>query len=399
LNIDKIRTETPACLVKAHFNNAGSALMPTSVADTIKNYIDLESRLGGYEAQAAEAENIENAYCSVANLIAAEAHNIAFTENATASFALALSSIDFRHGDVILTTRNDYSSNQIQFLSLRARFGVVVIRAPDCPEGGVDVKAMGELIDRYKPRIVCVTHVPTNSGLVQDVAAIGRLCRNGAANGRTLYLVDACQSIGQMDVNVDEIGCDFLSATSRKYLRGPRGVGFLYVSDYALGQGLEPLFLDMRGADWIDADVYRPNSGAKRFENWEFAWALVLATATAAEYAMTIGIDEIRERVRFLAKQLRSGLAEIDGVNIADRGAQLCGIVTVSIDGRDPFELVSLLRKENINTSAQGRDYAVIDYDAKGLAGALRISPHYYNTEGEIERLLESLGAHLRTRS
>lgn len=366
--------------------------MPAPVIDAVKDYFDLECRIGGYEAQAAEHEKIEEAYRSIAKLIATEPRNIAFTENATASFALALSSIAFSKGDVILTTRNDYASNQIQFLSLCSRFGVEMVRAPDRSEGGVDVQVMSDLIEKHKPRIVCVTHVPTNSGLVQDVAAIGAICRRTA----TLYLVDACQSVGQMNVNVEDMGCDFLSATSRKYLRGPRGVGFLYVSDRALELGLEPLFLDMRGADWTDADVYMPVNSARRFENWEFAWSQVLGTAAAAEYAMSIGLDNISDRVNDLAAQLRGRLALIDGVTVLDRGENLCGIVTASVEGRDPFELVGLLREKNINTSAQGRDYAVIDYDAKGVISALRMSPHYYNSDDELELLIDTFKSLLK---
>jgi len=229
---------------------------------------------------------------------------------------------------------------------------------------------------------VCVTHVPTNSGLVQDVRAIGALCRDAGV----LYLVDACQSVGQMPVDVRELGCDFLSATARKFLRGPRGAGFLYVSDRVLEGGLEPLFLDMRGADWVAEDRYRPAADAKRFESWEFAWALVLATGEAARYAAVVGLPEIRDRVRALAGRLRESFAAIPGVRVLDRGPELCGIVSVGLDGRDPRELMLALRERRINTSAQIRIYAVMDYDQKGVAASLRLSPHYYNTEEEIDR-------------
>jgi len=264
--------------------------MPQPVIRAIKDHIDLESRIGGYEAAEARQDQIQAAYQSVADLIGARTENIAFTENATASYIQALSSIPFERDDVILTTRNDYVSNQIQFLSLQARMGVRVLRAPDRAEGGTDVQAMTDLIRRRHPKLVCVTHVPTNSGLVQDVAGIGSVCREAGV----LYLVDACQSIGQMPVDVGELKCDFLSATSRKFMRGPRGAGFLYVSHRVLEKGLEPLFIDMKGAEWIAEDQYRAVPDAKRFENWEFAWALVLATGEAASYASAIGLDEIR---------------------------------------------------------------------------------------------------------
>ena len=301
LDIERLRSETPGCEQRIHLNNAGAALMPAPVVRAIQDHIVLESRIGGYEAADARQDAILAAYQSVANLIGTMPRNIAFTENATASFSLALSSLPFARGDVILTTRNDYASNQIQLLSLQARMGVRILRAPDCSAGGVDVPAMAELIRRHRVRLVCVTHIPTNSGLVQDVAAIGAACRAAGV----LYLVDACQSIGQLPLDVAALGCDFLSASARKYLRGPRGAGFLYISDRALDQGLAPLFIDMRGADWVGEERYRAVADARRFENWEFAWALVLATGEAAHYARVLGMDAIRARVIGLAQRLR----------------------------------------------------------------------------------------------
>ena len=361
--------------------------MPAPVVQTIQDHILLESRIGGYEAADARRDAMAAAYQSVADLIGTRPRNIAFTENATASFSLALSSLPFARGDVILTTRNDYASSQIQLLSLQARLGVRIIRAPDRSAGGVDVQAMAELIQRHRVRLVCVTHIPTNSGLVQDVQAIGSVCRDAEVT----YLVDACQSIGQLPLNVAELGCDFLSASARKYLRGPRGVGFLYVSDRVLDQGLAPLFIDMRGADWIGEDRYRAVADARRFENWEFAWALVLATGEAARYAMAVGMEAISQRVTNLGQRVREQLASIDQVRVLDRGSQLCSIVSATIEGSDPGELVTALRSRGINTSAQTREYALLDYDDKRVTGALRISPHYYNTEEEIDQAVSAI--------
>lgn len=389
MNIDALRDDTPGCTSRIHLNNAGAALMPQPVIDRIKSYIDLEAETGGYEAQAASSEAVDAAYRAIATLLGARERNIAFTENATASYAQALSSIAFKKGDVLLTTRHDYSSNQIQFLALRKRYGIEVLRAPDCERGGVDTALMSDLIRKRKPALVCVTEVPTNSGLVQDVRTIGEVC----AQEEVIYLVDACQSVGQMPTDVMAMHCDFLSATARKFLRGPRGCGFLYVSDRLLDRHYEPLFIDMHGANWVAADRYAPVDSARRFENWEFSWALVLATGVAVDYALAIGLDPIRRRVSELANGLRSGLTALKGVTVLDRGERLGGIVTAALHGHDPFEVVTRLRQQGINTSAQGREYAVIDFDAKQVQAALRISPHYYNTEAEIETVLHAIDA------
>ena len=387
MDINRIRSETPGCASKVHLNNAGASLMTAAVMQTVKDYIDLEGSMGGYEAQAASQQAIQSAYQSIATLLNTKSRNIAFTENATAAFAQALSAIPFSKGDVILTTRNDYSSNQIQFLSLKKRYGVEVLRAPDVAGGGVDVAAMADLIREQKPKLVCVTQVPTNSGLIQDVATIGAVCQEAGA----LYLVDACQSVGQLPIDVVEFGCDFLSATSRKFLRGPRGCGFLYVSDRVLEEGYEPLFIDMHGANWASANDYEAFDTAVRFENWEFNWGLVLGTAAAADYATNIGLSHIADRVKLLTDKLRSSLDGISAVKVLHHGDHLCGIVTCAIDGFDPAQIVATLRAQNINTSSQGRVYAVLDYDDLGVDSSLRISPHYYNTDEEIEQVVSAL--------
>lgn len=357
--------------------------MPRPVLDVVRDHWELEARIGGYEAQAERAEEIDRVYEALGELLGCPARNIAIMENATAAFVQALSAIPFREGDVLLTTRNDYASNQIQYLSLAERFGVEILRAPDSPDGGVDVKALGKLIHRRRPRLVSITTVPTNSGLVQDAAAVARLCRE-----RDVWcLVDACQSVGQMPVDVGEIPCDFLSATGRKFLRGPRGTGFLYVSDRALEAGLTPLFPDIRGADWIAEDLYQPLTDARRFESWEFAYALVLGMGEAVRYAITLGLEAIQARTWSLGDDVRAALSRIDRVRVLDQGAELCGIVTITVEGHSPEQLVASLGERGINTSWSDLGSGLLDFQDKGVESALRISPHYFNTGEELERL------------
>jgi len=387
MDIDRLRADTPPCAERVHLNNAGAALMPEPVVRAVREHFELETRIGGYEAEDARRAEIDAAYDAIAGLVGADRRNIAFTESATAAFAQALTSIPFERGDALLTTRNDYVSNQLLFLSFERRLGVRVLRAPDAPEGGVDVDAVDAIMRREALRAVCVTHVPTNSGLVQDVESIGRLCRER----NVLYVVDGCQSVGQMPIDVDAIGCDFLSATSRKFLRGPRGAGFLYVSDRALGLGLAPLAIDMRGAEWTDANRYRLADDARRFETFETAWPVALGMAEAARYAQALGLAAIERRIKLLAARLRESLCEVPGVRVLDRGPELCGIVSIAVAGHDPRALMRALRERGINTSAQARPSAVLDYDAKGVEASLRLSPHCYNTEAELDTAVDAL--------
>ena len=343
--------------------------------------------MGGYEAADAAQSEIERAYRAIAELIGAQPRNIAVVENATVAIAQALSAFDFDAGDVIVTTRCDYISNQLMYLSLAHRRGVRLVRAADLPEGGVDPDSVRALIEEHRPRVVVVTWVPTNSGLVQDVEAVGAIC----AQFGIPYIIDACQAVGQIDIDVQRLNCDFLGATARKFLRGPRGIGFLYVSDRALRAGRAPLYIDMRGARWLEADVYQLVEDARRFENWEFAYALVLGMGAAAAYAQQVGLHVIEPRVRELAEQLRMQLAQLEHIRVLDRGRQLCGIVTAEIAGHDANDVVLRLREEAINVSATTRDVAVLDMDAKRARTALRISPHYYNTPTELRIAVSAL--------
>lgn len=382
------RADTPAAAAGlVHLNNAGASLMPLPVLAAIQEHLTRESRCGGYEAEAEVGDAIAETYKDVARLIGAEARNVAIVENATVAAAQALSAFDFRPGDVILTTRNDYISHQLMYLSLAKRQGVEVVRAEDGPDGGVDPESVRRLLGSRPVKLVTVTWVPTNSGLVQPVEAVGEICRAAGVP----YLVDACQAVGQMPVDVASLHCDFLAATARKFLRGPRGIGFLYVSDAALAAGRAPLYVDMRGARWLQADEYRLAEDATRFENWEFACALVLGLGAAARYALAIGLEEIQRRAWELAAYARERLAPLPGIRVLDRGPRLSALVTAEVEGMDAGDVVRELHEWGINTTATRREWAVIDMDAKHATSAVRISPHYFNTRQEVDTAVMAL--------
>lgn len=382
------RAETPAAAAgRIHLNNAGAALMPVPVLDAVLEHLRHESQMGGYEAADAASVSIEESYDAVARLIGAAPRNIAVVENATVAVALALSAFDFQPGDVLLTTRNDYISNQLMYLSLAARRGIEVVRAADAAEGGVDPESVRELIRSRRPRVVALTQVPTNSGLVQPAEAVGQICEQEGVP----YIVDACQAVGQLNVDVARLRCHFLAATARKFLRGPRGVGFLYVSDRALEEGRHPLYVDMRGALWLDDSAYRLVDDARRFENWEFPYALVLGMGAAAKYALRVGVEAASAYTAELSAYVRARLAEIRGVRVLDRGQCLSAIVTAEFEGYTADEIVNRLRDQAINTSATIREWAVIDMKDKGARTAVRISPHYYNTRREVDIALFAL--------
>lgn len=380
------RADTPGCEGRVHLNNAGAALAPACVGAAVREHLALEAEIGGYEAADSVEGRVAEAYAALAGLIGTASRNVAVVDSATTGVELALSTIDFRPGDWIVTSQADYPSNQIMYMALERRLRVKRVVAAELPEGGLDPDSVRQLARDPRCRMVALSWVPTNSGLVQAAAEVGAACREAGVP----YLVDACQCVGQMAIDVERLGCDFLTASARKFMRGPRGIGFLYISDAALARGAHPLFPDMRGARWTAPDEFQLADGAQRFEKWERPVALVLGMGAAARYTAAIG-DAGFVRAGRLAAELRARLGAMPWARVLDRGAERCAIVTAEIQGWDADQLKLRLRARGINTSAASREHGVLDMDAKRAATVLRVSPHYYNTWREIETLLEAL--------
>ncbi|GAA4363138.1 aminotransferase class V-fold PLP-dependent enzyme [Hymenobacter saemangeumensis] len=386
MNTDLLRQDTAGLRQGLFFNSAGASLMPRPVVSAMVEYLQQEEQLGGYAVEQQRTADLERLYTELAILLNARPHNFAFAWNATDAYNRALSAIPFRRGDVILTTDDDYISNHIAFLALRQRFGVEVRRARNLPDGDLDLADFEQQLRQHRPVLVAVTHVPTNSGLVQPVEAIGRLCRQSD----TWYLVDASQSVGQLRVDVQQLGCDFLNAPGRKFLRGPRGTGFLYISDRALQAGLAPLFIDRRGADWVAADAYQPHPEGRRFEQQELG-GTVLGLAEAVRYANAVGIDQIAARTRELHLQLRQLLSRQPHLRLLDRGSEQCSLVTFDAPGRALEDLTQLLNAHKVAYTVSRRSFAILDFDRKGVDWAIRFSPHYFNTAEELEQVVSIL--------
>ncbi len=387
IDIAAVRADTPGTAFVAHFNNAGASLMPRPVLETITGYLNEEFLFGGYETADAFDADLEAVYGTLARLIGADPSEIALADSATRAWDLAFTAMRFAEGDRILTTTSEYASNVIAFLQVAERTGVIVDVVPDRPTGEIDVDALDSMIDD-RVRLIAINHVPTNGGLVNPAAEVGRVSN---AHG-VPYLLDACQSVGQMPIDVGEIGCDLLSTTSRKFLRGPRGAGFLYVSPAMLDQ-LDPAVLDLHGARWEARDRYEMRADARRFELWERSPALVLGVGRAAAYAMDIGLKAIWERVSMLGEKLRMALSAEGGVTVRDIGTVRGAIVTFTVDGHEAGAVKAALHAQSINVSTVTPYSARFDMEARGLPNLVRASVHYFNSEDEIDRLVAAVTA------
>lgn len=386
IDIDRARAQTPGCERVLHLNNAGTSLAPTPVLDVVTGYLRDEANIGGYELAERRTSDIDAVYESAARFIGARPEEIAFTDSASRAWNAAFTAVPFRDGDRVLVSSVEYPSATLALLQLTEQLDVSVEVIPDDAHGQVDVDALEAMLDD-RVRLVAVTHVPTNSGLVNPVVAIGTVVGGHDA----LYLVDACQSAGQLPLDVETIGCDLLSLTGRKFLRAPRGTGLLYVRSERLEE-LQPSVVDQRGAEWVELEQYRFADGARRFESFERSVATMLGFGAALEYAMDFGIGAISERACSLGATLRERLDGLDRVRTHDPGTQRCAIVTFTVDGVAPWDAVRILRERGINLWACELTSARRDLGRRGLTdGVLRASPHVYNTEHELDVLVEAV--------
>ena len=387
IDVARARAETPGCREVLHLNNAGSSLMTTGVLEATVGHLRLEAEIGGYEAADAHEAELERVYDAAARLLTCDPDEIAFVENATRAWDMAFYALPFRSGDRILTARSEYASNVIAGLQMAERTGAVVETIPSDETGQVSVDALRSMLDD-RVRLIAITHVPTNGGLVNPAAAIGAVAREAGIP----YLLDACQSVGQLPVDVRAIGCDFLSTTGRKYLRGPRGTGILYVRrDWV--ERLDPPFLDLHAARWVAPDRYEVRADARRFENWETNYAGKIGLGVAIDEALAWGMDDIWARVRLLADTLRADLGTIPGVTVRDLGEVRGGIVTFTHDGVAADAIQAALHAQRINVTTSSVASTRFDMEERGLDAVVRASVHYYNDEAELSRFTDAVRA------
>ncbi|MDM7486882.1 aminotransferase class V-fold PLP-dependent enzyme [Rhodococcus sp. CSLK01-03] len=391
LDLQRARRDTPGCFDRVFLDSAGSSLPPTPVLETTVAHLRREAEVGGYVAAAERADDLAAVKTSIARLIGAQAPSIALVESATRAWASFFYSVPLRAGDRILLTRSEYASNAVSALQRARATGATVETMPTDALGRIDVDALTRTLDE-RVKLVSVVHAPTNGGLVNPVREVADAAHEVGA----LVLLDACQSVGQLPVTVPEFDVDALSATGRKWLRGPRGTGFLYVRPRLVTE-LEPAVLDLHSAQWTAPDEYRLAGDATRFELWETNVAARLGLGAAVDYLLDLGVDAVTEAVAYRAEHLRDGLGRIPGVAVRDLGKEHSGIVSFTVDGWESPRLREALAAEAITVTVSGRGSTLLEMSARRLESVVRASPHYFVSPADVDRFLAAVRALTRS--
>ncbi|MDQ3578642.1 MAG: aminotransferase class V-fold PLP-dependent enzyme, partial [Actinomycetota bacterium] len=370
IDLEAARALTPGCLDHVFLDSAGSSLPPNPVLDTVIAHLRREAEVGGYRAAAERADDLAAGYDVFAELLDCAPDEVAFTDSATRSWLSAIDAIPLSAGDRVLVTRNEYGGNAIPLLRMAEQVGFTVEPIPSTLDGQVDVEAFRALLDD-RVRVVSLVHVPTNGGLVNPVRPIATAAHEVGA----LVLLDACQSIGQLPVSAADV--DIVTGTGRKWLRGPRGTGFLVVRR-EVRERLRPRLIDLHSAEWTGLAEIELRADARVFELWESGVAERLGLIEAARYALELGIDAITQAVGERAGRLRGGLAALPGVQVHDQGDRHCGLVTFTVDGVPADGVRRLLDAQGITVTVSSRSSTRYDMTARDLDQVVRASPHYF---------------------
>jgi len=385
--VAETRNLTPGLRGRIHLDNCGSALMPTPVIDTMQNALQRDATFGGYVAQEQQEGALEAGYSSLARLLGGEVSDYAFVGSAVDGWTKAFYSLPLQAGDNIITAYNEYCSNYIAFLQVKKTRGVEIRVARQAPTGGIDLAHLQSLIDN-RTALISISHMPSSSGEINQVEDVGKIARAAGV----LYQLDACQSVGHVPVDVDRVGCDILTGTSRKFLRGPRGIGFLYVNQKARSV-MEPVVLTNQSAEWSSAEEYSLRDDARVFEAWERSVINQLGFSAAIDYLLELGVDAATQQIAKNAAYLRKRLPDVKNVTIECPPGAVSAIITFNIAGRLPSDVKSILEDQHIAVKTASVVHTRLDMEHRGIESAVRVSPHYYTTTEDMDLFLTALEA------
>ncbi len=376
-----------------YLNHAACGLLPDAALHAMHGYALREQALGAYGAARQVQAEIEQLYQGIAATIHAQPQDIALTQGNSDGWSLVVSAMDWSGGGRILAPRSEWGGNLGILMQLSAQCGVQVEEIPSDADGAVDLEALETLL-RTPASLVVLTWMPANSPLVQPAEAVGALC----AQAGVPLLVDAAQAVGQWPVDVRQLQCAALTAPGRKWLRGPRGTGFVYVHPDFLPR-LRPLTADHFSRPWQTGNTWTYRADARRLEQSEASVALRLGLGAALAAWNALGMERIHGEIQKRADWLRDGLDCLPGIRAHRSGRHASsGIVTLECSRHDAAALHRGLQERGVEAALSPVAFTPWDMQARGLSAVLRLSAGHDTAWGSLQYCLDALAEVLESR-
>lgn len=369
-----------------YFNNAGAGLMSKGTYETLTNHMEIEMNVGAYKAAAIKSDAVNNFYLLAAKLLnAGSKDEIAFIDSASRGWNLIIYGLDIKESDVIVTLSSEYGTNLLTIYDIakRTHCGIKVIQCDN--EGNFSLDDVDQAL-QSGGTILAVSHVAAQGSIVNPVVELGILAQKYDA----IYIVDGCQAVGQIKVDVQQINCCAYVTAGRKWLRGPRGTGILYVRRNA---PIRTPQIDLASADLVFDELgtvvdVKVRDDAKQFELWEKSTSSLLGLANAIQEYMDYGIDTAEQEICAKANYIRSFVVSNQHLALVGSENSSTGVVGFYIkDPKQEKKVKELIEKENFIISY------VCDWDCptffpqNGVQYIFRISPHYYTSNDDIQAI------------
>ncbi|MFI8106512.1 aminotransferase class V-fold PLP-dependent enzyme [Streptomyces sp. NPDC086023] len=371
--------------MRVHLNTAGAGLMPAEVVDVMADHLAQEAAEGAYETELRHADTLDKGvYEALASVLDAPVDDVALFDNATRAWSSAVGALRLTGTGRVWITPYEYAGNLILWTELRRRTGLRVEVVPLTPSGDLDLDWMRRNI-REDVAVVSVPHVPSGCGIVNPVEEIGRIL----APWPCLYLVDACQSVGQLDVSVRRIGCDLLTGAGRKFLCGPRGTGFAAIGP-RLRAAATPLFHDLHVADVTALHDYEVHTdSARRFEYAERSAAAVRGLDAALRHHLARTAEPGTGHDARAA--IRDAIAAVPGTRLIDPGTRHASLVTFVCADVSAARIRAELAARGVSVWVAQGNHTPLYLPGQGVDHAVRVSPHHYTSPQDTEVFARAL--------
>lgn len=378
--IKEARTQTPTATSGTHLAAAGSSLPSSRTLEAVRSYIDLEASIGGYDAADAVMDLVQTTRVQLETLINAPSGSVALTSSDTVGFAKSMWGLalggQFPKNSAFLVDHYLYASHKYVICEVAKFCEANVLISPTRQ---LEADWVQSQLSRGNVRAVLCTHVASHRGYVTPLSSIGQLCRES----ESLHIVDGCQSFGQIPIDVEASSIDIFTATGRKWLRAPRGTGFVFA---------RPDLISLMRPPYQEGRLELAPENPQRLENFEVSWAARVGMHFALNDLHTYTQERVSRQIIAMTDYLQHRLRELKNLDVQEAPDQpKCGITTFLHSSVGSEELKAQAAAIGVRFTVAPPDSAPLDSDV--LRAPVRVSPHIYNNTDDIDALIEFIEA------